>query len=191
MQEAGIKPKTMDFGKDFVNRKVALMLAGSWLPADFPRIEIDTSEQEKENLEKRLGVVPYPVPNNEAETSTLLGGWLLSILQISENKELVWELVTIMLEPKILAPMLAEYKYLPTQVSIGEGPYASQLNQTIVYYDKLISLIPLGHTRPNIPEFPQIDEHISQAIDEVCHKVKDPSQALADAATKSAKILGW
>jgi multiple sugar transport system substrate-binding protein len=98
LQEAGIKPKTMDFGKDFVNRKVALMLAGSWLPADFPRIEIDTSEQEKENLEKRLGVVPYPVPNNEAETSTLLGGWLLSILQISENKELVWELVTIMLD---------------------------------------------------------------------------------------------
>jgi hypothetical protein len=35
--------------------------------------------------------------------------------------------VTIMLEPNILAPVLAEYKYLPTQVSIGEGPYASQL----------------------------------------------------------------
>jgi len=135
--------------------------------------------------------VPYPAPNNETETSTLLEGWLLSIPQMSEKKELVWELITVMLEPDILAPVLAKYKYFPTQVPIGEGPYASQLNQTIVYYDKLISLIPLGHTRPNIPEFSQIDEHVSQAIDGVCHNVEDPSQALADAATKSAKVLGW
>jgi len=47
--DVGIKPKTTDFGKDFVNRKVALMLAGSWLPADFPRTGNDTSQKEKEN----------------------------------------------------------------------------------------------------------------------------------------------
>jgi multiple sugar transport system substrate-binding protein len=45
--DVGIKPKTTDFGKDFVNRKVALMLAGSWLPADFPRTGNDTSQKKR------------------------------------------------------------------------------------------------------------------------------------------------
>ena len=43
---------------------------------------------------------------------------------MSEKKELVWELITVMLEPDILASVLAKYKYFPTQVPIGEGPYA-------------------------------------------------------------------
>jgi multiple sugar transport system substrate-binding protein len=52
-------------------------------------------------------------------------------------------------------------------------------------------MIPTAHSRPNIPEYPQIADNIRQAIDEVYHGIKDPRQALNDAAKKSAAVLGW
>jgi multiple sugar transport system substrate-binding protein len=133
----------------------------------------------------------YPVPKEGVDTSTLLGGWELSIAQSSKNKDLTWELITLMLKPDIIAPMLAKTGYLPTQISIGQGPFSNILNQTIPYYDKMISLIELGRARPNTPEFPQIDDHVTEALKQVCHGVKEPKQALDEAAAKSAKALGW
>jgi multiple sugar transport system substrate-binding protein len=55
----------------------------------------------------------------------------------------------------------------------------------------MLSLIQFGRGRPAIPEYPQIAEDIRQAIDEVQFGVKEPKQALDDAAAKSAKVLGW
>ena len=52
-------------------------------------------------------------------------------------------------------------------------------------------MIPIGHSRPNIPEYPQIADNIREAIDEVYFGGKDPDQALDDAALNSAKVLGW
>jgi multiple sugar transport system substrate-binding protein len=100
-------------------------------------------------------------------------------------------LLTIMVQPNILFPWLQRYVYVPTQNTIGSGPYSTTLNQTIPYYDKMVSMIPIGRARPSIPEYPQIAEHIRQAIYEVEHGIKTPVQAINDAAFKSAKVLGW
>jgi multiple sugar transport system substrate-binding protein len=100
-------------------------------------------------------------------------------------------LITLTVGPKILAPWLAKYGYLPTQIPIGNGPYAGVLNQSIPYFEKLISMIPTAGARPSIPQYPQIAEHIRQALDEVYYGMKGPKQALDEAAAKSAKVLGW
>ena len=55
----------------------------------------------------------------------------------------------------------------------------------------MISAIPFGGARPNIPEYPQIAHYIKEALDAVYYDTKDPMEALDDAATKSAKALGW
>ena len=87
-----------------------------------------------------------------------------------------------MVQPNILSPWLQRYVYLPTQHTIGSGPYVTTLNQTIPYYDKMVSMIPIGRAIPSIPEYPQIAEHIRQAIYEVEHGIKSPVQAINDAA---------
>ena len=96
-----------------------------------------------------------------------------------------------MVEPKILAPWLKQYGYLPTQKSIGQGPYAASLNQTIPYYDKMVSMVSFGSSRPSISEYPQVADNIREAIHEVYFNIKDSKHALDDAARKSAKALGW
>lgn len=184
--EAGIKPQINHFwGQEFGDKKFAVMLEGSWLLGQFAKNEWNT-------LEEKIGMLPmFPVPNiSNTNTSTLMGGWLLSIPETSENKELAWELITIMLEPDVLIPMLLQHGYLPTQKSIGEGPYSEKLKSTIPYYEELISLISLGNGRPNIPEYPIVAEHIRNAIEQVYNGM-DPKQALDEASKQSAKALGW
>ena len=52
-------------------------------------------------------------------------------------------------------------------------------------------MINIANARSSIPEYPQIAEHIHQALNEVFYGIKEPKQALDDAAAKSAKALGW
>jgi multiple sugar transport system substrate-binding protein len=52
-------------------------------------------------------------------------------------------------------------------------------------------MLSIARTRPNIPEYPQIAENIRQAIEQIYNGTKEPQQALNEAASKSAKVLGW
>src|ERR671931_706239 len=178
---AGIKPQKNHFwGKEFANRKFAVMIEGSWMPntwSNLTRQELDS-----------IGFIPmFPVPDNKTKSSTLMGGWELSVPNTSKNKDLAWELLALIVEPKILTPYLAAHSNLPTQISLGEGPgpYTEQLRRSFPFYDQMISMVPEGRSRPSIPEYPQIAEHIHQALNEVFYG-KEPKQVLDDAAAKSA-----
>ena len=186
--DSGIKPEDGDLEKEFALKRFAVYIGGQWTAGRFL-----AAEQNVSNFEQQVGFIPmFPVPNKEdTQTSTMMGGWLLTIPAASKNKDLAWELITIMLEPKILAPWLAKYSFLPTQKVIGQGNYSTVFSQTLPYSDEMLSLIQFGRGRPAIPEYPQIAEDIRQAIDEVQFSIKEPKQALDDAAAKSAKALGW
>jgi len=185
--DAGVKPQKNHFwGNEFLDRKFAVMLE-----ALQHHVHLNTTEQKRE-FEEKIGFLPmFPVPDLSYNSSSLMGGWELSIPETSNHKDLAWELITIILEPDILAPYIVSHANLPTQISIGENSYVLEANKTIPYYDQLIDMINIGHGRPNIPEYAQIADHIRQALDEVYSGLKEPKRALDDAAAKSAKALGW
>jgi multiple sugar transport system substrate-binding protein len=186
--DAGIKPQKEHFwGKEFLDRKFAVMIE-----ALQNHVHLNTTEQ-KNQFEQKVGLIPgFPVPNEDTESATIMGGWLLSIPATSSNKDLAWELISLILQPKILAPFHQKYGLMPTQIPIGEGsPYSSQLNQTVPYYNQLISMMNIQGVRPNIPEYPQIAIDVREAINQVYNGTKEPEEALDDAAAKSAKVLGW
>lgn len=182
--DSGIKPQKEHFwGNEFLDRKFAVMIEGSWMPRQFVPIQ---------DFENRIGFLPmFPVPSEDNQTSTLMGGWEFSIPITSPHKDLAWKLITLMVEPKILAPWLVEHRLLPTQVAIGEGESRIQASTSFPYYDEMISVIPFAGFRPNIPEYPQIAHYIKEALDAVYYDTKDPKDALDEAAAKSAIILGW
>lgn len=103
-----------------------------------------------------------------------MGGWLLCIPETSGNKDLAWELITLVLDPKNNDTFAC--KIQPAQIPIGEGPNSAQLKQTISYYDKLISMMTIARARPSISEYPHIAEDIHQAVDQVFYKVKNQSK---------------
>jgi multiple sugar transport system substrate-binding protein len=186
--DAGIKPQKEHFwGKEFLDRRFAVMIE-----ALQNHVHLNTTEQ-KNQFEQKVGFIPgFPVPNEGDQSATIMGGWLLSIPATSRNKDLAWELISLILQPKILAPFHQKYGLLPTQIPIGEySPYSSQLNQTVPYYNQMISMMEIQGVRPNIPEYPQITIHVREAINQVYNGTKEPEEALDEAAAKSAKVLGW
>jgi multiple sugar transport system substrate-binding protein len=55
----------------------------------------------------------------------------------------------------------------------------------------MVSMIPYGRSRPNIPEYPEISEHIHQAMQQVYNGSASPEDVLDMAAPRSADSLGW
>ena len=160
-------------------------MGGSWIPGSFPQYNL-------KGFEERIGMNPgYPVPQTANQTTTIMGGWELAIPETSQKKDLAWELITIMASPDTLTNMLNQTGYPPTQTSIGDGQYAARVNSSIPYYNDMISMIPFAKSRPVIPEFPEIDLIISQSLSDVCNGIKEPREAINDAAVKSANLLGW
>ena len=184
--DAGIKPqKEHGWGLEFANRTFPVMIEGSWMLSAFPRESWPTLEQE-------VGFIPmFPVPNGTTQTSTMMGGWELAIPSTSQHSDLAWELITIMAEPQILGPFLRDMGFLPTQHTLGEGPSSQPLKESIPYFEEMISMIPYGQGRQNPAEYPQIAEHIHEAIRQVYNGSASPREALEMAAAKSAASLGW
>jgi multiple sugar transport system substrate-binding protein len=184
--DAGIVPQNNhSWGEEFVNRDFAVMIEASHVPLYF-------QPEQPKSVKEKVGFLPLPIPSAESTSpTTMMGGWELSIPITSENKKLAWELITLIAEPKILAPWLAKYGYLPTQLAIGQGEFSNELRQYNPYYDEMISMVPTGLSRPSIPEYPEIADNVREAIDEVYYSKKQPNEALQDAARKSAKVLGW
>jgi multiple sugar transport system substrate-binding protein len=183
--DAGIKPQVRQFEKGFVNRNFSVMLAGSWMPGEFPRESWPT-------LEEKIGFIPmFPVPNQTIPTSTMMGGWELAVPSTSQNSDLSWELITIMAAPEILSPFLEQYGFLPTQQELGDGPLSEPLKQSVPFFEEMVSLIQYGRGRPNIPEYPEIAGHVHEAIQQVFDGSASPKDALNIAAAKSADLLGW
>jgi multiple sugar transport system substrate-binding protein len=189
--DAGIKPQKVHFwGIEFLDKKFAVMIEAlqHHIREKFPI----NSSQMKHQFEERVGFIPmFPIPDASYHTSSLMGGWEFAIPKTSMHTDLSWELITILVEPKILAPYLAAHSNLPTQIPIGEGPYARDLNATTPYYDDLINMLKAARNRPSIPEYPEISENIRQAIEQIYNGTMEPKQALDGAAAKSAKVLGW
>src|SRR5919107_5550844 len=183
--DAGIEPQEGQLEKAFTNKNFSVMLAGSWVPGEFPIESWPTLEQE-------IGLIPmFPVPDRTIQTSTMMGGWELAIPSTSQNSDLAWELITIMAQPEILGPFLQQYGYLPTQRPLGDGPASQPLRESIPYFEEMISMIPYGRSRPSIPEYPEIAEHVTQAIQQVYNGSASPEDALNTAASRSAGSLGW
>src|SRR5919106_1857012 len=185
--DVGIKPqKEHSWGLEFANRTFPVMLEGSWMLSAFPGESYPTLEQD-------VGFIPmFPVPNQTTQTSTMMGGWELAIPSTSQNSDLAWELITIVAQPEILGPFLREMGLLPTQRTLGEGQFSEQSRESIPYFEEMVSMIPDGRSRPNIPEYPEIAEHIHQAIQQVYNgSAASPKDALDIAAARSADLLGW
>ncbi len=96
--DAGIKPQRNHFGGlEFLERKFAVMIEGSWLPEALQH-QINekfsiTSPEKRAEFEQKVGFIPmFPVPSPTNTTASLMGGWELAVPLTSNHKQLAWEL---------------------------------------------------------------------------------------------------
>ena len=105
--DAGIKPqKNHYWGLEFIDRKFAVMIEAlqHHINERFPI----TSPEKRAEFQQKVGFIPmFPVPSPTNATASLMGGWELAVPLTSIHKQLAWDLLAIMLKPKILAPYLS------------------------------------------------------------------------------------
>jgi multiple sugar transport system substrate-binding protein len=188
--EAGLTPLVGHrWGDRFGARKYVVWLGGTWAIGHVPGWADDP-----ETIRRKVGLIPaFPVPTPGLPTSTMMGGWVLTIPATSEHPDIAWKFMEAIQQPEIIVQMLAKFGYLPTQSTIAEeAEYKAELEGYwgMDWWAKLSSLLPYGHRRPSYAEYPKIAEHIFAAIDEAMRGMKSPKEALTDAARKSAESLG-
>ena len=85
-------------------------------------------------------------------------------------------------------PWLEKNGFLPTQKTLGSGPQLAQFNQTIPFYNKMITVSNGSHT-PKLAEYPQIAGNVREAIEDFYYGNNEPKQGLDDTAAKICKGL--
>jgi multiple sugar transport system substrate-binding protein len=187
--EAGLEPYTEhQFGTEFVQRRFAVSLDGTWVLGSLQAAGADLSQ---------VGMVAaFPTPDEQTETATMAGGWTLAIPSTSENPEMAWEFLKAMLDIETLGPVQAEFGYLPTRAS-----FAEQLEEEFAEFwnaggedrwAKLQELAPNAYGRPSFPSWPQVGAAITEMIQAVQFDGQDPARAAANAQrTVLTDVLGW
>ena len=186
---AGITPLVGHrWGERFGARKYVVWLGGVWAIGKVPGWE-----EEREVVRRQVGLIPmFPVPTLGISTSTAVSGWILSIPTTSKHPDTAWEFLKTLLEPKIISGV-TQYGYLPAQITIAEkDPYKSQLEDYwgIDWWEKIAPLLPLGHPlKATFPEYMEMENSISIAIEKAYRKMKSPKEALTEAARKTCEVL--
>jgi multiple sugar transport system substrate-binding protein len=99
------------------------MPMGTWIPGQL-------TPGQRLAFAQKVGFIPmFPVPKGVNQSATMMGRWELGIPKSSQNKDLAWELISIIEEPEIVTPWLELFVFLPTQKNIGSGPQLAYLNQ--------------------------------------------------------------
>ena len=84
-----------------------------------------------------------------------------------------------------------KYRGNPWSISARDGPFSANMSRSIPYFEEMVSMIPLGRMRPNVPDYPLVTENIGEAISQIYNGSNQPNEALQHAATISADELGW
>ena len=177
--DIGLKPQTtLDI--QFVDRKFAVMLSGSWMPSIF---------RDWQSVEQMVGFLPaFPVSNESIQTSPNDGrmGVGHSFYIYTQRSGMGVNYYNV--RTKDTCAVVREIRISSYTSGYRTRQLFNAAEQSIPYYQEMISMIELGRGRPSIPEYPQIANHINQAIDDVFSGSKEPEQALDDAAKISRVV---
>jgi len=187
--EMGIEPFTEhQFGPEFVSRRFATYLDGTWVYG----LVADSGEDMS-----NLGLVAaFPTPSEAVETATMAGGWTLAIPSTSEHPDEAWEFLKAMLDVDTLGRMQVQYGYLPTQESFVnelDTDFRDFWDQGgIERWDRLQELAPRAYGRPSFPTWPQVGSAITEMVQRVMFQSEAPAAtSQSTQQTVLVDVLKW
>jgi multiple sugar transport system substrate-binding protein len=133
-----------------------------------------------------FGVAPIPhAPNGVS--STMAGGYLLSVPTGSKNQDLAWELISIAAGADLQFAYTAARGYVPTFKSLmARGDDYAEVDP---YFSIILAQLPHANFRPSIPEWTEISAEIQNAMQAVVLNRMTAKQALDQAAANVNRIL--
>ena len=139
-----------------------------------------------DRYQSELGYAVQPIPPG-GHTASYGGGFVLTVPAGSKHKDLAEELTVLLVDPDLEAKLGAQYGALFTRQSV--------LNKLIdekafPFADVVANQLQYTIPRPMIPEWDRVHRYWIDALQEALLGKKTPQQALDDAATKVAIVVG-
>ena len=132
----------------------------------------------------QVGVAP--TPRRKQRVISVYTDWLAMSPQ-SAHKDLAWELMTFLMEPKNLAAYNATLFFIPPRRSAVE---AAEFMEKTPQLREFVSLMDrYGRSLPAIPEWFEIRTGLQSAISEAIYGTKTPTQALGDYSRELDALL--
>ncbi|MCM8782076.1 MAG: extracellular solute-binding protein, partial [Candidatus Omnitrophica bacterium] len=161
----------------FAEGKVGVQISGSWNLRLIPRV----------NPQLNFGVGLMPKPQKENSSSVAFaGGELFVITKSSKHKREALELIKFLTNKEnVMEIVNAQQNVVPAQKEALQEPYYEQYpEQKIFLLQRQNALSP-----PNHPRWTEIQEIITQLIEETIMKDINPKEAIQNASFKIDRIL--
>ncbi len=127
-----------------------------------------------------------PTPRRKERVVSVYTDWLAMTPQ-SQHKDLAWELMTFLMEPKNLAAYNATLFFIPPRRSAVEAAEFMRRNPELREFVSLMEQY--GRSLPAIPEWFEIRTGLQSAVEAAIYQAKTPEQALQDYSRELNELL--
>lgn len=170
--KGSINNKRGDSQNLFLSGAVGMTTVGPWFPKfianDAPDIE--------------YGIAPYPVEKTAVNLGTADH---IVMSQTSKNKEAAWKFIEFFTNEENDLKWAKHQGFIPYhKANLDDEDIRSNPNMAF-----FLDVAPQAKTYPTMPEWPQIDQALADAIQQALMGEKTPEEALNEAAEKVNDIL--
>ncbi len=180
----GIYPRTFSHTRDpFLSENTVTNFAGPW--------QIPTVQRYAPHIE--MGVSPIPVPDNHDGPVYTYGDFKnISIFSTTNHPDEAWEFVKFLIEAQNDLLLLEIANQIPARYDLLDNPLFEDYFKQNPLVVKFANQAPYTRSVDAIPGLKEIFDAISQEYEaSSVYGMKDPAQALSDAARRSRVILDW
>jgi multiple sugar transport system substrate-binding protein len=170
------------------NQKYGIAVACNWMPAVWlgPQLGGVTWTQGKHVW----GAAAMPTEfGQKPGIATVIGGWTFSMSAASKHKDLAWDLIKLMSEPKNIVTLGNQSGVIPPAQSIGNSP--AYVNFLVPYNKIFNSFLPYGTTLPSGPAYPKWAEAMNDTTGQIMQNPGMTGQQAQDFfAQEATQLIG-
>ncbi|MFI5910890.1 extracellular solute-binding protein [Dactylosporangium sp. NPDC051541] len=164
--------------------KVAINLDGSWLSSTW----LDTGSKPWPQWSTVLGQAAMPTQHGEAPgTTSMSGGWVLSVGAHTKDKRASFDFVTTMLNKDNTLAYDIAAQQIAERADVAADPKYQSANPALGFFTDLVKVT---HFRPAYPDYPHVSDAIQVAMESVMTGQATPEQAAKTFADKVRADVG-
>ncbi len=166
------------------NSKLAIDLDGSWLTSTWK----DSGAKPWPQYSTVLGTAAMPTENGQAPGSTSMsGGWLLSVGAQSKNKDAAWKFVSLALNKENSLAYDNAASQIAERKDVAADPSYAKSDPFTPFFTDLVSVT---HFRPAYTAYPRVSDAIQQMMEAVMTNQASPKDALNTFADTVKSAVG-
>lgn len=165
--------------------QVGIVLNGNWVPGVW-REDGPAPWSEGTDVYK---LAPMPTQEGQAPGSTSMsGGWALSIPAQSDSKDLAWEFIQMATDKEHSKTYILKQGDLTTRTDLAEDPDIVDKPGSVA--KEATALIDNTHFRPSVDQYPAVSTKIQAAVEAVVTGSQTPKQAMEQYANEVTRLAG-